>query len=396
MVLLQKSKTIKEENATTQILLGDAFLIENNGSYSASAYERATDLEPGSALPWFKLGELFMRSKNVPMVEEKLQKAVSVDPDYALAHRELGEMYYLKKDGVNAAKHYKKYLDLTDSPDKDDRTRLAFFYFMAKDYDNSNKEFKDICSKPDASATALKFYTQSLVKSGNYAEAENIFNLYLKHPQTKVEADDWSNLGDMQIKQGKDSLASISYEKSVVLDQNQPDVLQTLIDYYFKKKKYEQCIVACRTMIKIRKTPNPRDYFNMGRSFYLSKNYPPADSAFAKLIELQPKITLGYLWAARSKSAQDCAFDDKKCKVEWLAKPYYEKVIEVGEPTKDKNKNDLIEAYRYLVGHYLSKQDFAKGKEILNKILEVNPDDADAKEALKDINNPQPQKPKKK
>jgi len=63
--------------------------------------------------------------------------------------------------------------------------------------------------------------------------------------------------------------------------------------------------------------------------------------------------------------------------------------------TKDKNKNDLIQAYQYMTGYHLFKQENQKGKEFLTKILELDPENADAKAALKEINNPPQQKPKK-
>ncbi|MBS1682487.1 MAG: tetratricopeptide repeat protein [Bacteroidetes bacterium] len=398
MALLQRSKSLKPENAETQILLGDAFLLENNGGSCASAYENACYMDPSNPIPWYKLGELFMRSKNVPVVEEKLLKTISIEPDYALAHRELGEMYYLKKDGANAVKHYKKYLDLTDSPAKDDRFKLAFFYFMAKEYDNANKEFESLRKKPDVSSTTLKFAAQSQLKSGNLAESEKIFEEYLKHPDTKVDADDYANLGELRQQQGKDSLAAVAYEKSISLDRSQNEILQLLIKHYFEQKNYNNAERVCRISIKERKTPSTNDYFNLGRSLIAQKKYNQADSAFAKVIELQPKITLGYLWAARAKTAQDGDLrEDPNAKMEWLAKPYYEELIKVGEPNKDKYKSDLITAYQYMAGYHLFKQENQQGKEFLNKILELDPENADAKQALKEINTPpQSQKPRRK
>ena len=104
----------------------------------------------------------------------------------------------------------------------------------------------------------------------------------------------------------------------------------------------------------------------------------------------------GYLWAAKSKNAQDGKLDEKDSKVEWLAKPNYEKVIELGEQDRENNKKELSEAYYYMVSYYLTKQDIPKGKEALKKILEINPDDKDANETLKSLNQPVQQKPKKK
>src|SRR6185369_11328805 len=186
MDILLKSKAINQTNPQIHLLIGDAHsMVLGQGGASASSYEHALDADNKCAAAEFKLGELFM-STNLPVAEEHYQKAVSIDPKFAQAHRELGELYYKKKDGPNAVKHYKKYLDLTDSPEKDDRFRLAFFYFMAKDYGNANKEFDDLIKKGNASSLTLKFAAQAQLKAGNLAEAERIFELYLKHPETKV------------------------------------------------------------------------------------------------------------------------------------------------------------------------------------------------------------------
>ncbi|GHN01308.1 hypothetical protein WSM22_27970 [Cytophagales bacterium WSM2-2] len=397
MALLTRSKELNEANFTTQMLLGDAYFNEKMGGPCASAYERAAEIDPKSGAPGYKLAYLFSGSSDLEQVEKNLKQSVTADPEYAISHRELGELYYKKKDGANAVKHYKIYLDLTDNPDKDGRFKYAFFLFLAREYDKANKEFEELTKKPDVSSNTLKFYAQSLLKSGNLAKCQEVYEKYLGHTDTKVDADDYNNYSDLLKKQGKDSLAMNALEKSISIDQNQNDVLQALIKYNFDKKKYSQAEKFCRISAKVRKTPYANDYFNLGRALYLQQKYVNADSAFAKLNELQPKFVLGYIWTARSKSAQDGDLRDQKAKIEWLAKPAYDKVIEIGEADKDKNKKDLIEAYQYMVGHHLYKQDLAKGKEYLNKILAVDPENKDAKEALNDLNNPQTQqKPKKK
>jgi tetratricopeptide (TPR) repeat protein len=393
--MAQRSKGLVDTNPETYLLIGDAnAMVMGQGGPAASAYERAYEIDPKCATAWYKLGELFM-STSIDQAEKNYKEAVKVDPTFAEAHRELGVLYYKKKDGVNAAKHHKAYLDLTDSPQADDRFQYAFFLFMAKDFDNANREFEELLKKPDVSSLTQKFAAQSQLKAGNLSESERIFTDYLKNPQTKVDADDYKNLGDLRLKQGKDSLAMMAYESSVGLDQTQNDLLQTLIKYYFEKKKYDQCERVCRLSIKTRKTPSPNDYFYLGRAQHYQKEYVNADSTWAKLNELQPKFVLGYLWAARTKNAQDGDFSDPKAKIDWLAKPAYEKLIEVGLEDKEKNKKELIDAYKYLVGYNLAKQDFPKGKELLGKILELDPGNADATQALRDINNPQPQQKQK-
>lgn len=395
MDMAQRSKGYVDTNPETYLLIGDAnSLVMGQGGPAASAYERAYEIDPKCATAWFKLGELFM-STSIEQAEKNYLEAVKVDPEFAEAHRELAVLYYKKKDGVKAAKHHKAYLDLTDSPQPDDRFQYAFFLFMARDFDTANKEFEDLAKKPDVSSLVLKFYAQSLLQSNNIPKCQEVYEKYLKHPDTKVDADDYNNYSKLLTRQGKDSLAMNALEMSISIDQNQHDNLQTLIKYYFDKKKFDQCERVCRLSIKVRKTPNPNDYFNMGRAQHYQKKYASADSTWAKLTELQPRFVQGFAWAARTKNAQDGDFNDPKAKIEWLAKPAYEKVIEVGQDDKEKNKRELMEAYRYLVGYNLAKQDFPKGKELLDKILEIDPQNADALSTKKELNNPQPQQKQK-
>ncbi len=379
--MLNRAKEMEPTNAKTYMLIGDYHLSENNGGATASAHEDAAAVNPGIAAPWYKHALLFKRSRNIDIVEQDLKKAIKIDPEFALAHKELGELYYLKKDGENAAKHYKIYLDLTDSPAKDDRFKYAFFLFMAKDYGSANKEFKRLSEQPDVTSTTLKFYAQSLLQEGDLAASQKVFEQYMKNPETKLEADDYSNYAVLLQKQDKDSLAAIAFHQSLALDKDQPDIVQTLIDYYFNKvRKFKECSAICREAIKIRKKPYANDYYTLGRSLYLEKKYPQADSAFAKLIELKPDITLGYNWAARSKSQQDSLLTDG------LAKPFYEKVIEIGEKDKDNNKSELIAAYQYMGSFNMIKQDNKIAKEYWEKVLALDPEDTNAKEALKYIN----------
>lgn len=396
--LLNKAKEISNTDAKTFLMLGDYYLNENMGGPSASAYEDAATLDTkNSARPYYNIALLYMRSRNVPLVEEHLLKALATDPNFALAHKELGELYYLKRDGVKAAKHYKSYLDLTDSPEDNYEFIYAHYLFMAKDYVKANELFKALSQKPDVTPTTLRFYIRSLEEAGNHGEAQKICEQYLTSKKDSVKASDYQIYAQILKAQSKDSLWSNALQKSLDLDKNQPTTLETLVDYFFGKKKvwaYAKAADYGRSLIKLRKVSNPKDFYNFGRALYLSKNYVSADTAFAKLIELQPKIVLPYMWGARTKQAQDEELKDA------LAKPFYEKVIELGELDKDKNKNDLISAYQYMGSYHLTKSENQIAKGYFEKALAMNPENEEVKksimEALKHINTPVPQqKPKR-
>ncbi|MBS1490818.1 MAG: tetratricopeptide repeat protein [Bacteroidetes bacterium] len=396
LALLEKAKGINPDNPQTHLLLGEYYILENNGGSAVSSFERAGETDSKNGAPWYHVGMVYLRAKQVPVAEENLKKAIEADPEFALAHKKLAELYYLKKDGVNAAKHHKIYLDLTDSPEKDDLFQYAFFLFMAKDYADANATFKQLSKQPDVTPQTLRFYAKSLTEAGELAEAQKVFEHYMTTRKDSLKAVDYLNYASLLQKQGEDSLWANALEKSVLVDNNQMNVYENLVSYYFKKRRFAECAKACKGLIKTRKYPNPNDYFTMGRSFIASRQYQQADSAFAKVIELKPNFLSAYSWAAKSKIAQDGDFNDKNSKYEWLAKPIYDKLVEMGEPDKANNKKELSEAYEYQVGYFMSKQEYPKAKEVLKKILELNPDDVKVKETLKELEQPSPQHKHKK
>lgn len=65
-----------------------------------------------------------------------------------------------------------------------------------------------------------------------------------------------------------------------------------------------------------------------------------------------------------------------------LAKPYYEQYIELAKKENPDNPKLLIEPYSYLGYYYFVKEDKANSDACWKKILEIDPTNATAKQAL--------------
>ena len=85
------------------------------------------------------------------------------------------------------------------------------------------------------------------------------------------------------------------------------------------------------------------------------------------------------LWQARANSQMDPETE------KGLAKPYYESTIPILEKNKDKYLKELSECYRYLGYYYYLKQDMDSSRLYWNKLLEIDPTNKTALEALKNI-----------
>jgi tetratricopeptide (TPR) repeat protein len=379
--LLEKSKALNPNNPKTFMLMGEADLLQNKGGPAISNSERAIRLDPTNAKPYYSIASVYMRSQNYTLAEENFQKAVTIDPEYTLAYKELGELYYSMKDGVKAATAYESYLKLKENPTDQDKTRYAFFLFMAKNYTKANETFKPLAAKPDASPTTIKYYGYSLVKAENLAEAQKMFDRYYGMiPQDKIEASDYNYYGELLQSLKKDSLAIINYKKSLALNQDQDDIAQQIAEMQFKLKKYPEAIAAYMELFKIRKKPLSKDYYLLGQAYYNTNQFEKADTIFQKFAELQPKITAGYLWVGRTNANLD---PDAKGDV---AKIAYEKVIEIASsnPETNGNKKELIEAYNYMGSYYGGHRDnLGQVKIYMEKILVLDPTNAKAIEVIK-------------
>jgi TolA-binding protein len=123
------------------------------------------------------------------------------------------------------------------------------------------------------------------------------------------------------------------------------------------------------TQVSAKQTPDPS---------ILTK----ADSAFSYVIQVSPTSPDAYLYRARVKKLTD---DSENMK--GLMVPDYEKYIEVAlaKPNatdEPRVKNAVIEAYKNL-GAYYQSSDVTKAKEYFNKVIQLEPSDAYAQNALK-------------
>lgn len=394
---LQKAKEIDNGDREVHLLLGDAYLAQNQGGEAVSSYERAASADSKWALPLYKIAKVFQRSKNKEVVMDYLTRAVTVDPEFAPAWKDLAEAYYLDKQAKKAVEALEKFLAISENP-KDAKFQLAFFYFMAKDYEKANAIFKEVLNDKNASPTALKFYAFSLIEQGKLDEAQKILEQFFQKAKPEdIKASDYASYGKLLLKLKSDSLANEAFAKGIELDTANEDmeIRELQAETFYKRKKYEKAAEAYSDLVKTKEEmeqrPSPYDLFYMGFSYYMDSQYPKADTAFTRLSEEQPNSTLGYLWAAKARVQIDTTGE------QGLAIPMYEAYLEKALENPDnleKEKKNIIEAYDYLGTYALHHKDnVAEATSYFQKILKLDPTNERAKEfmnTVKELNAPQP------
>ena len=163
------------------------------------------------------------------------------------------------------------------------------------------------------------------------------------------------------------------------MDSTRADLRNDIAQIYVKQNNFPKAIALYRDKMN-RSKPTNTDYYYLGNLYDQAKNYKSADSLYALITANNPTYAQAYLWRARSNANLD---PESKA---GLAKPHYDKYIELASAEKDKNKSGLVEAHYYLAYYNYLKKDNAKANQHLKEVLALEPGNVQAK-TLSDVVN---------
>lgn len=395
------------KNAENYILLGDAQLEKdptNGGSAAIKSYKTATTLNPKSARGILREGKLYQRGRNYPLALDKYKEAEAIDATYAPAYREKAELFTLYGKNALSIENWKKYLELNNSNDA--RYRFLSALFGNKQYADVIIEGENLKKNGYTNLYIERLMGYSYYEVGNKTDTATytkglrsitkFFELTAPTANYKYLPTDYKYKGLLLSKTGKDSLGVIEMEKAIALDPAvAKDMYSDIASIYMKAKKYEKVISTLERKQVIEPKLNNNDYFALGRSFYflaqtkqkeanetkdakvkLSKEaevaplYIKADSAFSGLIRLNATWPTAYMWHGRSSAS----IDNKNEK--WLAKPFYEKVLQIVVKPEERTgsyKREVTESLEYLGFYHVTLKDKTNSDAIFNQLKELDP-----------------------
>ena len=373
---LQKATEEEPKNSYSWMFLGDAYGRHGEGTKQVECYNKADALFHPQALLKMKYGKLYTAARNFDLSVKYYKEGLALDSTYGPIYHELGELYSKFKKYDLSIQNYQLYLKYIDY-NTDVEYRYASFLFFNKDYKDALVELTKLEEQKYDNVFLYRLKGISDYETGNYDQAQKDLDIFFKKADPKIyKAMDYEYYGKTLLKKGQDSLAILSMEQAVKLDTSRVDLYGDIGSYYYSKGNYPQAIAYMSKQAAL--TPNDAQIFlNTGKAYYYSQNYPMADSCFAKVISLKPNNHLGYLFRARVSSSMD---PETK---QGLAKPYYDKVVEICSANTAKYKTELIEAYEYTGYYYIVNRDKVKSDAAWNKILQLDPTNKKAADGLK-------------
>jgi tetratricopeptide (TPR) repeat protein len=370
--LLTKAKTMDSKNANIYTALGDLWEKQNVYELALTEYKNAVNANPNLVKAHYKIGKLLLKEKKYNEGAEYFRKCIQLDPNFAPAYREMGELYFRAGRYKEAKDNYKSYVQKT-AGDLQAQVRYCQFLYLSKEYQEAVNQINSVL-KDTTTNVLLRLLGYSYVELKNYSEALNALDKYFARvkPENQI-AKDYEYYAKALDNTQKDSLAVLYYEKAMQMDPNL-NYYSAIGECWSEIKSWEKAVTAYEKAISI--NANPKDYYMLARAYQNLQNYDKAEEYYKKVTELKADFLPAYLQLAYIAGKKD-----PETKL-YLAKPYYEKIIELTENEQEKYKKERARGFAYLAFYYYDTKDNPKAYKYAEKALQLDPNDKNSAQIL--------------
>ncbi|HPT20601.1 MAG TPA: carboxypeptidase-like regulatory domain-containing protein [Bacteroidales bacterium] len=430
--LIRQAITIDSKSRDIYLIAGDIYILVNDGSKAIANYNNAQFADPQSPTANMKIGNIYVKGRALNAAIPYFEQAIELNANYAPAYRELGQLYSLAQRFEQSKEYFKKYLDLTagNIPAK---TRYVNALFYAKEYDEVIKNVEEIfqVDKSRTYMNRIAGYSAFEKNPPDYDKAlsymETLFatvaperiifkdynymaKILLKKNQNYTKIQDELKGVNTQLESANSKYASAKaadkpklkpavdeltakksnleseiakadaeidrafdyYGKALEMKPDNRGLLSEIANAYYTYRRYDG---AAKTWAKMIDPANEKmeDYMQIGRAYYNAESFKSADSVFSLVATKSPDYIQAYLWSARTYSKMD---PDTKM---GLAKPKFEKLIQVSQSDSLKNESEMMEAFGYLSYYYMMNDNLSTSKDFYNRMINLNPSNKENK-----------------
>jgi len=374
------------------ILLGDIEVVKDDGGAAAGWYQQAIYFDPKNPDGYFKYANIY-RGRSPEEAVSKLNELRAQRPDIAvdaLAARILYSSNRLEQ----SLDYYDKVTDKSKLEDVD-ITNYATEAWMLQKREKSLEMARYGLSRNAHKAAWNRLVFYNLTDMGQTEEALKYADaLFNASDSAKISGFDYTYYGTA-LKNAKQYDKAIEMlKKALAENKDNADLLnsnkKSLSDAYLAMEDFDNATLYYEEYLKNVQKTTASDmaglatiYTNMAAKLTGDQKIDAlkkADAVYAQLGEKFPEnIDFANFMRARVNSNLD---PETK---EGLAKPFYEAIVHSLASKSDRDRADnarLSEAYRYLGYYYLLKDDKATADGYWNKVLEIDPNNATAKQAL--------------
>jgi tetratricopeptide (TPR) repeat protein len=381
--LLDKAIKRDKRNAHLYVWKGNAYRKLDNGTEAFKAYQDALEKDDKIAAASYQLGNIFVTQKNEDVYLKHFQKAIDDDKNYAPAYYGL-YIHHFYKDPAKAMAYFRQYVSLTDASIENDYAYTDLLYL--------NKQYKEAIAEADKiklkeadslQARIYKLLAYSTAGLGDTAKAIGFMQQYFSQEEdSNFVVKDFESMGNYFRATDNNDSAIVYLQKAAEMEKDpaaQFSYYKTLAGLAHELKNYSAEAKWLGKYYNGNKKASNVDQFNWAIAHYRAEEYAQADSVFGTYVKEHPEQGFGYYWQARSNAMMD------KEMTQGLAVPYYQKLTEVmqNDTANASYKKWMVEAYGYIAAYNANtKKDYPMAISFFQKLLEVDPQNADAQKYI--------------
>lgn len=356
-------------------------------------YEQAILFDADCNEAYYKYARAYI-GVNPSLSVEMLTKLKARHPEQADVDRELGNVYYQSGNYAQAKSAYEEFMQ-RGTPSTQDYERYAMLLYLNKDYAQSLQTARKGLATEEHNHLLQRLQMYDLYETGAYKEGLEAASAFFNGP---AENDyvylDYLYHGRLLLAEQQTDQALKCFEKALQTDPQyeHPEIAKEVSAVQEKLQRYPEAIRLYELYMNHKKEQAElSDLFLLGRLYYMAAGtisaeesekttyLKKADEIFAQVSQKAPDNYLGYFWRARTNAMTDPE------STEGRAKPYYETALSLLEKKADASPSLLIECESYLGYYYFLQKDYAQSQVYWKKILELDPENATARQALQGL-----------
>ena len=402
---VNQARGVDDEDGLPYLVEGDILSAQGKVGDACAKYEMAAYFSPDCVGACLKQARLYM-STNRSLAREKLDKTREVCPEFCGIYCMLGELHEMVGDSKAAADNYSKFIQ-SGHYDQDNLLRYAGILYFDKQYEKMLPVLQSVLKVQPESLVAKRLHVYCLAKREEGEKCLEAIKYFIEStPEECQICQDYLCYAEQLTLKKEYNEAITYYKKALCADCKRQELLKDIADLFVKNRDLDSAVVYYRQYFDFVKEPAAEDLLKLGKCYYnlacqdsvpelQKEELIKADSLFKELSVQVPNSYVSYFWRARVNSMLDPET------TKGLAKPYYEKVIEIGSVQPERYKRELIESYKYLgYYHYViadaittknngnpdpAKEEYGEAKLFFSKVLMLDAKDEVALKALESI-----------
>jgi tetratricopeptide (TPR) repeat protein len=405
-VIFYRAQSVNANDVRPFLGLAELYEKQHILDLAIEQYQEAKKIDPKDEIVMAKLAQLYFRANKYNEAIKEWDNLSKIDPNYSRAYYEMAHIYDISDDHANAAKYAEQYVAL--NPDN-----MEGIWLSARSLAESNQYQKALpylekAAKVDSMRANLYlarsyFFSKEYVKANQlYAASKNLnaYDLYY-YGFSLISINDTTGAID----KWKQSLIADTNHKA----QEKFNIRGQIAGFLNIQKKYAE--IAPLYLDAAKQSNLPGDYTDAGQ-FYLAANMMnEARSTFEAALKINPKFIKALVGIADvlGKNSESLGGAEKmldsaatiaktpeeneivgngyvRLAIYYYTLKDYETITSILEDKAlrllDKKSPYLINAYNVLGTAFLQLKNCKKAQEYYKKVLEINPDEDNAKKGL--------------